>query len=74
MCSNETLMPHHKRCKSDEEITNFVKRITIDSWSNYETIMMTNHVDRPTVRIEKWISQDLLDPYTIKQNFIKIKQ
>jgi hypothetical protein len=35
---------------------------------------MSNHFDRPTIRKEKWITQDLIDPNIQKQNWISIEQ
>ena len=55
-CSNETLEPHQEKCKTPEEINKYVKNITIDSWSNYEKVAMSNHKDRPTKRKERWIT------------------
>ena len=48
-------------CANSNEIDNFIGRIQIETWSNYEKINVTQHDTRPTFRFEKWITQDLLD-------------
>ena len=69
-CSNVTKTKDEEKCKTPEEINEFVKRIQVNTWSNYYVPDFRNHntsiysdeAARSAVRVEKWQAYSLLNP------------
>ena len=63
-CSNETRskLSDDKKCHPPEKIDAFVKRIQVETWANFQIVDFSKHNVRPTIRIEKWVKTNLLDP------------
>ena len=74
---NSTFM-EGKKCKSPEEIDEFIKRVQVETWTNYYKIDFTIHPARTARRIEKFQKYNLLHPtyvignmYTIRRNDVQ---
>ena len=53
--------PDHN-CAADDKIDDFIKRVRVESWTNYDEVDFSKHYEAPVKRHEEWIRSDLLHP------------
>jgi hypothetical protein len=73
MCDNSTYPDDAKeKCHSIEEIQEYLKLITIETWSSYGSIDFSIHDKAPIVRKDVLIRTDSLEAYRISETKLKL--
>ena len=74
-CSNLTLTKDQPRCKSPKQIDDFIKRIQINTWSNFYRPNLEDHKSkRSELRLENYETMHMLDPNFLRLNLFNIRE
>jgi hypothetical protein len=69
---NQTLQDIQKRpkCKSDEEINEWIKDVNVEIWGIEEKIDYSDYSDKPFYRMNTLYNSVLLNPIQIQTNYM----